>query len=75
MLFNQFTGRVYVHCDTGITLSASLVLAYLMIDWDLRAKDAISLVHSRRDIIYPTKEQFDGLADLDNKLERLRYSY
>ena len=44
-------GKVYVHCQMGISRSSTIVLAYLMIKKGWTAQDAMRTVRSRRQII------------------------
>ncbi|XP_015795340.1 dual specificity protein phosphatase 3 isoform X1 [Tetranychus urticae] len=44
-------GKVYVHCRQGISRSATLVLAYLMIKRDFTVQEAVRTVRRERDII------------------------
>lgn len=64
-------GKVFVHCVQGVSRSATCVLAYLMIKKDMLAVNAIHLIRTNRDI-HPNEGFLWQLAQLDNKLRRLR---
>ncbi|KAJ8686348.1 hypothetical protein QAD02_022142 [Eretmocerus hayati] len=64
-------GRVYVHCVQGVSRSATLVIAYLMIKKRMLAADAIRTVRLGRDI-HPNDGFLRQLARLDNQLRRHR---
>lgn len=65
-------GRVFVHCRAGVSRSATLVIAYLMIKKNKLAYDAIRSVKLIRDIINPNDGFLRQLAELDNALRRQR---
>ncbi|XP_053209118.1 dual specificity protein phosphatase 3-like [Panonychus citri] len=44
-------GKVYVHCRQGISRSATLILAYLMIKKNYSAQEAVRTIRRQRDII------------------------
>ena len=77
-------GKVYVHCKMGISRSATLVLAYLMIKKGMTAQEAVRTVRSRRQII-PNDGFLKQLCQLNEDLiqkkaieerrERLMSSY
>jgi hypothetical protein len=46
-------GRVLVHCQAGVSRSASVVIAYLMKSKNMKVNDAIAYVTERRSIIAP----------------------
>ncbi|XP_014218293.1 dual specificity protein phosphatase 3 isoform X2 [Copidosoma floridanum] len=64
-------GRIYVHCVQGVSRSATLVIAYLMIEKGMLAMDAIRTVRLSRDI-HPNEGFLRQLALLDNQLRRQR---
>ncbi|RUS85366.1 hypothetical protein EGW08_006851 [Elysia chlorotica] len=43
-------GKVYVHCQQGVSRSATVVLAFLMLHRDMNLLDAVKLVRSKREI-------------------------
>uniref|UniRef100_A0A3Q1JQS5 Dual specificity protein phosphatase n=1 Tax=Anabas testudineus TaxID=64144 RepID=A0A3Q1JQS5_ANATE len=61
--------RVFVHCAVGVSRSASLVLAYLMIHHHYTLLDAISKVKERR-WIFPNTGFLKQLRALDIKLHK-----
>ncbi|KAL7306943.1 hypothetical protein TKK_0000702 [Trichogramma kaykai] len=64
-------GRVYVHCVQGVSRSATLVVAYLMIKKGMLASEALRTVTLARNI-QPNSGFLRQLADLDNSLRRSR---
>ncbi|XP_033469156.1 dual specificity protein phosphatase 13B isoform X2 [Epinephelus lanceolatus] len=64
-------GRVFVHCLMGVSRSATLVLAYLMIVEGLRLQEAVAAVKPHRDIC-PNPGFLFQLRSLDMSLERER---
>ncbi|XP_065526732.1 dual specificity protein phosphatase 13B-like isoform X1 [Lathamus discolor] len=62
-------GKVLVHCGMGISRSATLVLAFLMICEDMSLADAIQTVRSHRGIC-PNSGFLKQLWDLDLQLGR-----
>ncbi|XP_005108873.1 uncharacterized protein LOC101845577 [Aplysia californica] len=62
-------GKVFVHCVQGVSRSATLVLAYLMIKRHMTAQDATRLVRSEREI-FPNPGFLQQLCDLHEKLKR-----
>lgn len=66
-IFIWFSGKVFVHCHQGISRSATLVLAYLMIYKRMTAKQAVQIVRKKREI-YPNEGFFEQLSDLELRL-------
>ncbi|XP_039639932.1 dual specificity protein phosphatase 13 [Perca fluviatilis] len=64
-------GRVFVHCLMGVSRSATLVLAFLMIVEGLRLPQAVAAVRPHRDIC-PNPGFLLQLRSLDMGLERER---
>uniref|UniRef100_A0A6P8RBP2 Dual specificity protein phosphatase n=1 Tax=Geotrypetes seraphini TaxID=260995 RepID=A0A6P8RBP2_GEOSA len=64
-------GRVLVHCAMGVSRSAALVLAYLMIHENLTLVNAIKIVNSHRDIC-PNPGFLRQLRNLDISLNEER---
>ncbi|KAM9727906.1 dual specificity protein phosphatase 13B-like isoform 2-T5 [Menidia menidia] len=64
-------GRVFVHCLMGVSRSATLVLAFLMIVEGLRLQEAVAAVRPHRDIC-PNPGFLQQLRSLDMSLERER---
>lgn len=64
-------GRVFVHCLMGVSRSATLVLAFLMIVEGLTLQEAVAAVRPHRDIC-PNPGFLQQLRSLDMSLERER---
>lgn len=62
-----------VHCREGISRSATLALAYLMIKKGLKAQEAMRTVRAQREII-PNDGFLQQLCDLNEKLQRGTWS-
>ncbi|VVC44563.1 Protein-tyrosine phosphatase-like,Atypical dual specificity phosphatase, subfamily A,Atypical dual [Cinara cedri] len=60
-------GKILIHCIMGISRSATIAIAYLMIKKRLRAKDAVEKVKKAR-YIQPNDGFLKQLAQLDNDL-------
>lgn len=65
------SGRVFVHCLMGVSRSATLVLAFLMICEDLTLMEAVKSVRQHRDIC-PNPGFLNQLRHLDMSLVRER---
>ncbi|KAM6330167.1 uncharacterized protein O3Q21_003651 [Podargus strigoides] len=68
---NTSGGKVFVHCAMGVSRSASLVLAFLMIHENMTLVDALKTVSAHRHI-YPNSGFLSQLRDLDIKLNEDR---
>ncbi|XP_065495434.1 dual specificity protein phosphatase 13B-like isoform X2 [Caloenas nicobarica] len=66
---NSPRGKVLVHCAMGISRSATLVLAFLMICEDMSLTDAIQTVRSHRGVC-PNSGFLQQLRELDIQLGR-----
>lgn len=64
-----FTGRILVHCAVGVSRSATLVLAYLMLYHRLTLVEAIKKVKDHRGII-PNRGFLRQLLALDRRLRQ-----
>lgn len=60
-------GRVYVHCHQGISRSATLVIAFLMLRRRLSAREAVRIVRARREIV-PNRGFLRQLCLLEHRL-------
>lgn len=60
-------GKVLVHCRAGISRSATLVLAFLMLKKNLSVQEALRTVRSKRAII-PNDGFLRQLCELDDRL-------
>ncbi|XP_042901881.1 dual specificity protein phosphatase 3-like [Parasteatoda tepidariorum] len=62
-------GKVLVHCQAGISRSATLICAFLMIKHKMCVEDAVKIIRKKRAII-PNKGFLQQLCDLNDKLKR-----
>ncbi|KAL5006718.1 hypothetical protein ScPMuIL_015524 [Solemya velum] len=62
-------GKVLVHCVQGVSRSATLVIAYLMIKCHMTVQDALRLVRSRREIC-PNDGFLQQLCHLNEELRK-----
>lgn len=63
--FLKFIGKVLIHCIMGISRSATIAIAYLMIKKRFKAKEAVEKVKKARDI-KPNNGFLKQLVQLDN---------
>ncbi|XP_029383510.1 dual specificity protein phosphatase 13-like [Echeneis naucrates] len=71
---NTTGARVFVHCAVGVSRSASLVLAYLMIHHHYTLEEAINKVKEHR-WIFPNRGFLKQLCALDMKLRTTSASH
>ncbi|XP_023234866.1 dual specificity protein phosphatase 3-like [Centruroides sculpturatus] len=67
-------GKVYVHCRAGISRSAALVIAFLMIKRNMPAQEAVRRVRAHRKII-PNDGFLRQICDLNEKLSMERNNF
>ncbi|XP_053495693.1 dual specificity protein phosphatase 13-like isoform X1 [Ictalurus furcatus] len=72
-VLNSPGARLLVHCAVGVSRSASLVLAYLMIHHQLPLLDAINTVKQRR-WIFPNRGFLRQLRALDITLSSVQHT-
>ncbi|CAH1778808.1 unnamed protein product [Owenia fusiformis] len=60
--------KVYVHCHQGLSRSATLVIAFLMLKRQFTLTDAITLIRTKREI-FPNDGFLRQLIELDNSLK------
>ncbi len=63
----------YVHCQAGVSRSASIVIAYVMFHFKLSFEEALKYVKERRFYIYPNDGFRLQLRDLDKVFEYCNY--
>ncbi|ODN06111.1 Dual specificity phosphatase DUPD1 [Orchesella cincta] len=63
-------GKVLVHCYVGMSRSATLVIAYLMIKKHMLAIDALAHIREKR-AVYPNSGFVDQIIDLELRLRSL----
>ena len=59
---------VYVHCAGGVSRSASIVLAWMVIKRAMRLCEAWRLLHSARSVIGPNAQFMNALLDQEVEL-------
>ncbi|XP_041376161.1 dual specificity protein phosphatase 3-like [Gigantopelta aegis] len=62
-------GKVFVHCQQGISRSAAIVLAFLMIKRDMDVMQAVKSVRAKREI-FPNEGFLKQLCELDEELHK-----
>ncbi|KAK3083125.1 hypothetical protein FSP39_014656 [Pinctada imbricata] len=63
----QSEGKVYVHCQSGVSRSATIVLAFLMLKRRMRLLDAIKMIREKRPA-QPNGGFLKQLSELDATL-------
>mmetsp|Transcript_32406 Transcript_32406/g.100233 ORF Transcript_32406/g.100233 Transcript_32406/m.100233 type:complete len:246 (-) Transcript_32406:151-888(-) len=61
---------VLVHCQAGVSRSASIVIAYVMKSLGMSLEDAFAYVKARRKIVSPNRAFMEELCELDAALHR-----
>jgi hypothetical protein len=69
--FCLYPGKVFVNCAVGVSRSAAVVLAYLMIHRHLSLVSSIRLVQQKR-WVFPNRGFLQQLIALDRNLQRER---
>ena len=67
-------GKVLVHCQAGISRSATICLAYLMCHKGLNLEQAYDFLKARRSIIAPNLNFMRQLLQFETELEEKRKS-
>lgn len=65
---SECNGRILVHCNAGVSRSASVCIAYLMLHRKLTFAAAFSHVKSKRECIRPNDGFFKQLQQMDQPL-------
>ena len=63
----------FVHCQAGVSRSASIVIAYVMYNLKLKYEDALKYVRDKREYIYPNNGFRLQLKDLEKVLIYCQY--
>ena len=58
-------GRVFVHCQMGVSRSSTIVIAYMMNKYNLPFSDVFKLVQSKRQCVRPDSGFVKQLRDLE----------
>ncbi|XP_048742026.1 dual specificity protein phosphatase 3-like [Ostrea edulis] len=67
-------GKVFVHCNKGISRSATIVIAFLMMKRGMNFMDAVRLVRAKREVL-PNDGFLKHLAILNYQLYEAQNSY
>lgn len=59
------SGKVLVHCQMGISRSASIVASYIMVSRSLEFRPAIELIRQSRPCVYPNEGFQKQLSSID----------
>lgn len=62
-----------MHCQAGVSRSASIVIAYVMFKLKLKFEDALNYVKERREFIYPNEGFILQLKDFEKVIEYCNY--
>lgn len=61
------TGKVVVHCYQGVSRSATIVAAFLMLKRGMSAEEALKTLRKKREI-FPNEGFLNQLCSLNNRL-------
>ncbi|WAR21072.1 DUS4-like protein [Mya arenaria] len=61
-------GKVLVHCQAGVSRSATVCIAYIMYKNDMTLEDAFDLVRARRGVISPNLNFMQQLKEFEKEL-------
>ena len=62
--------ELLVHCETGVSTSAAVVLMYMLVKRRIRLKDGVALLKSHRRQIAVSRSLLNGLGSLMEELDR-----
>ena len=62
-----FSGKVYVHCQQGVSRSATIVLSFLMQKRQMKLMDAVKCVRDKREI-FPNEGFQKQLCRLNDEI-------
>lgn len=61
-------GRLFIHCQLGVSRSATILIAYIMRSYNTTLHNAIAMVRSRRQQILPNKGFLKQLGRFEERL-------
>ena len=70
-MLNYISGKVLVHCVQGVSRSAVLVIAYLMIKEGMPVQEAVRKVREKREIC-PNPSFLRQLCGLHKRLKKFK---
>lgn len=65
---HERNGRILIHCNAGVSRSASVCIAYLMLQRQMNFVDAFSLVKSKRECIRPNDGFLKQLKAIESQM-------
>lgn len=68
-------GRILIHCNAGVSRSASVCIAYLMVQSKMNFDAAFALVKSKRECIRPNDGFLKQLKQMDQQFSGLKKTY
>ena len=63
------TGKIYIHCQQGVSRSATIVIAFLMLKRNMPLMQALELVRAKREV-FPNGGFQKQLCELNQKLSK-----